>query len=54
MYNYINGFRPYSNYMVKVMLVVMGALVGACIGLYVAAQFFPLSTQETIYIRNER
>lgn len=39
--------------MIKVILFVMGALIGAIIGLYIAAQFFPLSTTETVYMRSQ-
>lgn len=54
MYNFMTGFKPYTNYMARILLVVIGLLVGAIIGLYVAAQFFPLSTSETVYIRGVR
>lgn len=52
-YQYSTGVK-YNRSMVKVILFVMGALFGAVIGLYVCAQCFPLSTQETVYIRSER
>lgn len=51
---YITGSRQYTKNMIKVMLFVCGLLIGSIVGLYVAAQIFPLSTQETVYIRSVR
>lgn len=37
----------------KLFLITIGICVGVVLGLYVAAQIFPLSTQETIYMRSQ-
>lgn len=51
MYFHQTQVKPYTNSMIKIVLFVCGLLVGGIVGLYMAAQFFPLSTSETVYIR---